>query len=234
MKTKILSFLILIILGTSCSKSLVYSPAVNLPQKMLKEKEIDLSGGVELMPEARAEFLGGRPTTLGLNGQIRYALSDQFNMSFKGWIDVEGRGSSTRSGFSMAWQVIKPKDTKSRFIFLPQFGMVLNGDNISGYGVSSSIIYHEEMSDRFSFYLGGGVLWGFRFFDKLVNEEGETRWPMGFGLIGNTGVAFEIANGFRVNMEVAPIVQLNTFDKNYQVMLAPQIGVGYTLRGRGE
>lgn len=201
-----------------------------MPQKILKEGELDFSGGIELMPEARAEELGGRSTTIGLNGQMSYALKNQFIISTKSWLDVEGRENYFRSGHSLSAQIIKPKTNQSRFIILPRIGVALNDDDIKGYGIIASIFYHEEMSERFSFYFGGGVLWGFQNLGRSTNSNGEDKIPMGLELIGHTGIAVDLSKGFRLNVEITPIIQLNSFDENYQVILSPQVGFGFTLK----
>lgn len=232
MKTKTLSLFFLIIILSSCSKSLVYSPSINLPNKTLKAKEVDLVGGIELMPEARPEELGGKPTTIGLNGQIGYGFSKRINFSIKGWMDIEGRENFTRSGYSLSGQYIVPTKMNSRIILLPRFGIALYGNDIRGYGISSSLIYHESINNKLSVYIGGGLAWGFRFLEKSTNEDGEKKLPMGIGIIGNSGVAFEITKGIRINFELSPILQLNTFDDNQQFIFSPQIGIGYTIRKR--
>ena len=232
MKAKTLSLFILIIISSSCSKSLVYSPSINLPNKTLKAKEVDLMGGIELMPEARPESLGGRPTTIGMNGQIGFGFSNQINISLKGWVDIEGRENLTRSGYSLSGQYIIPKNLNSRFILLPRVGIALYGRDVKGYGISSSLIYHEVFNNKISVYVGGGLIWGFRFLEKSTNEDGDEKVPMGLGIIGNSGVAFEITKGIRINFELSPILQLNTFDYNQQFIFSPQIGVGYTIRKR--
>jgi len=229
MKTKTFAFLVVILLLSSCSKSLVYSPSINLPNEILEEGDIDLSGGVELMPETRPEALGDSPTTIGLVGQIKYGISDDIHFLMKGWIDIQGREEPTRSGFAFGGQFIMKRNVTSRFIFLPRLGGAMKGDDMDGLGINLSVIYHEELSDKLSFYIGGGLLWGAHSSDKILTSEGEERLPMGYGFINHTGVAYEIVKGLRVNFELTPIFQINTFDKNQQMLLSPQIGIGYTF-----
>lgn len=58
MKKLILPVLLGIDMLCGCSKNTVYSPSLSLSNKPLKENELDLQGGIELLPEARAENLG--------------------------------------------------------------------------------------------------------------------------------------------------------------------------------
>ncbi|MCB9352968.1 MAG: hypothetical protein R2791_04845 [Saprospiraceae bacterium] len=216
-----------------CSKSLVYSPSVHLSNRPLKEKEIDLQGGVELLPEARPETLGGNPTTLGMHGQIGYGFGNRFNMSVKGWVDMEGRENLTRTGYSLAGQFLLPVDSSSRWIVLPRIGMALNGSEVSGYGIGTSLLYQQSINRNISWYGGLGLAWGFRYLDrKDLNTENEEKLPMGLGLIGNAGLSWEFIDRLRLNVELSPIYQLNTFDENSQFLLSPAMGIGYTIRRR--
>jgi len=229
MNAKIFSILITIFLLSSCSRSLVYSPSVNLPNKMLDEGGIDLSGGIELMPETRPDSLIGSPTTIGLNGQITYAIRDLAHFHIKGWVDIEQRENLTRSGFSMGWNFIKERNSESRIVFIPKLGIAMSGDDTQGLGLKFSAIYHQELSEKLSFYIGGGLIWGARSGDKILNSEGIEKLPMGYGFIIHSGLAFEVVKGLRVNFELTPIFQINTFDKNQQLLLSPQIGIGYSF-----
>jgi len=230
MKIRIIVFLASIALLVSCSKSLVYSPSLNIPLSPLKEKEIDLQGGVELLPEARAENLGGKMTTIGVNGKIGYGFSNKFNLSLNGWVDIEGRENLVRLGYSITGQFLNHLNEKSRIIIIPRVGMALNGDNISGYGIATSILYQKELSEKLGYYIGVGFIWGFRGFGKNKNSDGEYRIPMGIGIVGNLGLTKILTKELRLNIELNPIYQINTFDKNQQFILSPQIGIGYTIR----
>ena len=201
-----------------------------MPFSPLKEREIDLQGGIELLPEARAENLGGKQTTMGINGKIGYGFSNKFNMSLKGWVDIEGRENLVRLGYSITGQFLKHLNEKSRIIVIPRIGMALNGDKISGYGIATSILYQKEFNEKLGYYVGGGLIWGFKDFEKGKNLDGEYRVPMGIGVVGNLGLTKILTKELRLNIELNPIYQINTFDKNQQFILSPQIGIGYTIR----
>ena len=222
---------ILIIIGllTSCSKSLVYSPSINLTNQPIQEKEIDLQGGVELLPEARPEELKGNQTTFGLSGQLSYGFSEKFNLTIKGWADSEGRENLFRSGYSLNGQLIKILSERKRVILIPRIGFALNGNEITGYGLGTSMIYQNSINQNFSWYGGAGLLWGFRYLEKETNNENEEKLPMGFGIVGNLGIGWQLSNSIRLNCELNPIYQINTFDDNTQILLSPSIGIGYTI-----
>ncbi len=222
---------ILMVIGMliSCSKSLVYSPSINLANQPIREKEIDIQCGVELLPESRPEELQGNKTTFGISGQLSYGFSDKFNLTIKGWGDAEGRERLIRSGYSLNGQFIKTLSERNRVIILPRIGMALNGNDIAGYGLGASIIYQNSINQKLSWYGGAGLLWGFRYLEKDINSKNEEKLPMGIGIIGNLGLAWQISNNIRLNCEVNPGYQINTFDENSQMFLSPTIGIGYTL-----
>ncbi len=224
-----LTTLLLLAALTSCSPSLIYSPSINLTNESLKSGEIDLSGGVELLPETRPDAIRGNQTTLGVSGQLAYGFSDKFNLTVKGWGDIEGRGHDSRMGFSLNGQFIKVFDPASRLIVLPRFGIALDGANIGGYGIGSSVIYQHTINQRFSWYGGTGLVWGFRQLNRAVNRESELKMPMGFGIIANLGLGWQVTDRIHVNGEINPVYQINTFDDNSQFLVAPSVGVGYTI-----
>jgi|GEM_PF-1071557 len=226
--------IILIGLSTSCSKSLVYSPSINLANQPLREKEIDLQGGVELLPETRPEVLQGNQTTLGISGQLSYGFSDKFNLTLKGWADIEGRENLVRSGYSLNGYFLKTIGEDSRVIMLPRLGIALNANEISGYGLGTSVLYQKAINQNLSWYGGVGLLWGFRYLEKETNSENEEKLPMGLGIVGNLGLGWQLSNAIRLNFELNPVYQINTFDKNTQILLSPSIGIGYTLNRKSE
>lgn len=182
------------------------------------------------MPEARAEVLGGSPVTLGLNGQISYGFSDNFTLGVSAWADVEGRESFFRSGYALQAQFWRPSGSGSRIVFLPRAGISLSGSNIVGYGISASVIYQKTVNEQISWYGGLGSLVGFNDFSKAFNENNIEKLPMGVGALGHIGFSWLFLDDFRINCELSPVLQLNNFDENNQFILAPSIGVGYTMR----
>lgn len=233
-KKRMKSRLLILIIGlfTSCSPSLVYSPSIGLTNKPLKDKQIDLQGSVELFPETRAEVLNTKNTSLGASGQLSYGFSDKFNLTLKGWIDIEGRKNTLRSGYSLTGQFLKPIDAHSRLIILPRVGIALSENDVSGYGLGSSVIYQKSIYRNLSWYGGAGLFWGFRSLEKEFTVAREERFPMGLGIIGNLGLGWQLSKSIRLNAEVNPIYQLNNFDKNTQFLVSPTIGIAYTINGK--
>jgi len=202
---------------------------MHLPAQPLQEKEIYVSGSAELFPETRPEELMGRSSTIGLSGQVQYGFSDRFSLGVKGWVDAEGRESSIRSGYALSGQISTKRDSKSNLMTIYKVGMSLNGNDIAGYGVSGSVIYQRQVSSQFNWYAGSSLLWGFRYLELDTNPDGERALPMGFGVMAHLGIGWQLADALQLNVELVPIYQLNTFEKNDQFIVAPSIGIGYLL-----
>lgn len=230
MKKLALPVLLGISLLWGCSKSMLYSPSLNLSNKPLKEKELDLQGGVELMPEARTEILGGNKTTLGVSGQVGYGFSDKFSLGVKGWIDAQGREDAARFGVALQGVVTRMTGPAKRLLLVPRIGLAFWGDQITGYGLGASAVFQKELSDQTAWHFGAGFAWGFRYLNEDINAAGENKIPMGLGLLGHIGFAWEFAPGLRLSVEATPLYQINTFDKNQQFIVSPQLGLGYTFR----
>lgn len=216
-------------LSSNCTRSLVYSPSIHLTNQALQQKAIDLQGGIELLPETRPEILQGGPSTLGVSGQLAYGFSDKFNLSVKGWADIEGRENVIRSGYSLNGQFIRAFDERNRVLVLPRVGISLNGSDISGYGLGTSVIYQKSIQQKWSWYGGLGLLWGFRYLEKELNLEKKEKLPMGLGILGNLGIGWQVTKNIRINGELSPAYQINTFDENTNFILSPSIGIGYTI-----
>lgn len=225
-------FLGALIYLASCSQSAVYSPSYNLSTESLKKDQIDFQGGIELMPEARTETLGGRPSTLGLNTQINYGISDEFNLGVKAWGDIEGRESVNRGGFAISAQFIRTLSESEKLIILPRAGMALsNGiESVLGYGFSSTLLYQKTIHSNVSLYTGLGVIYGIHDLGLGINARNIQRLQSGFGLTANAGLAWQFYSNFRLNFELNPVYQINNFDENAQLLISPSLGIAYLLK----
>jgi hypothetical protein len=224
---RLLYLLCLPILFTQCA-SVNYSPSLGLPTQALEEKQIDVQGGMELLPEARQEAGFGR-TTLGVQGAISYGFSDRFTMTARGWAAIESIDSAFRGGYALQGRINKQLSEKNNLLFIPQAGIAMNGNSLDGYGASGSIIYQHLIHDKMSYYAGGGLAWGINTLRLQTNERGEEKLPMGFGVFGHMGLAWQFYDKLRLNVELHPVYQLNTFDDVQHLLFAPHIGVAYTL-----
>lgn len=228
---QLLLFVLIVILASSCARSLSYSPSVNLPTKTLSKGEFDLQAGGEMFPESRPEEVTNN-TSIGVHGTLSYGVSESFNIGVKSWLDSGNDPVDSRLGFSLNAQFIKEKSPESRWLILPRIGIVNFGD---GYGVGNSFIYQKEQGNNFSWYSGFGVGWGFSELNKVsYNSNAAPRLPFGYLVMGHLGLSYNLTNSFRLNCELNPLYQLNTFDENSQLLVSPSIGIAYTIRKKAE
>jgi len=229
------------ILFISCSNSLIYSPALNLPVRPIAKDNIDISGGVELLSETRPgeeisnnfeipnlvgtdEELYGN-STFGYNFQLGYGFSDKFNLYIRGWGDLENTGEYFRTGYALSSTLtLSELSESSRLMLIPRVGLALDGNYIGGYGLGLSSAIHHRFTDNFAFYSGLGFVWGFSEIGTI--QDGEN----GIGIIGNVGTSYEIFDNFRVNLELTPIYQINLYDDNQKFVMSGQFAIGYMIR----
>lgn len=215
---------------SACTRSLVYSPSLNLPAKIMKQKEIDLQGGIELLPETRREENSGRTAVMGGVLQIGYGFGNNFNLTLKGCADLQDKENVLRSGYTLTAQFITTINSEERLILMPRVGLALGGSDIDGKGAGFSAVYHKNFNSLLSGYAGAGLLWGFNTLEEQLNSQNEMKVPMGFGFMATAGFSWEFAEGLRMNAEVSPIYQVNSFDNTNYFVVSPHLGIGYTLR----
>ncbi len=160
-------------------------------------------------------------------------FSERFNMSLKGWYDLEGRADTLRSGYSLAAHFIKRKTPASRVIIVPKIGITLRANVINGYGATTAVVYHRTVGNKVGWYGGLELGWGTHdFFKEWHHDRQKDIMPMGFAALAHLGIAGELFGGLRVNAEITPVYQFNYFDDNQQFMVSPQIGIGYVLNSK--
>ncbi len=223
---QLLFLLTLVITLSNCSASLTYSPSLNLPKQPLPKGSIELQASAELFPESRPEKVDNR-LTFGVNGRVGYAFSDNFSVSANGWLDAGNGSLDSRLGFAMNAQFVKHRSPTSRIIILPRFGFVNFGE---GYGLSNSVIYQKETSENLSWYTGLGAAWGYSQLNKISLSTFEPpRYPFGYLVMGHLGIAYNLRNSVRFNLELNPIYQINSFDNETHFFVAPSLGFGFIL-----
>lgn len=210
----------------SCNRSLVYSPALNLPSKPLKQNETDIHTAVEFFPETRPSSKS-RLTSAGISTSLGYGFSDRFNMYGRLWITA--KSEMIRSGMSINGHIIRRIDENQNLTIMPRIGVVMYNNSIQGYGFSASSIYTSRFTKNTSIYGGAGLLWGIHYLGEDINSNGESKIPMGFGLLMHAGFVWDLTSSIRVNIEINPIYQINTFDQSQQLVISPTLGLGYTF-----
>jgi hypothetical protein len=229
--------IISIALFTHCSSSLVYSPALNLPAKPIAKEEVDVQVGFEYLPETRPDKLyttSSKKVTPGLNAQLGYGFTETFSLHARGWMTTsDDDGKTYRGGYSLAGHFLVNQTETSRFMIIPRAGLLISGDEPEGYGFALSGIYHRNLTPNLAWYAGTGFLYGFRNSSNSsgsINDNNIPRDQNGYGIITNIGGSWKFFDGWRMNLEVNPLYQINNFDENEVFIIAPQLGIGYTFR----
>jgi hypothetical protein len=232
MKTiKVCFFNIAFMCLIGCASSSIYSPSIGLSNKRLEKKQVDIQGGFEMMPETRPHALyENGNSTLALCGQMGFGLGNNFNFYLKGWVGAEN--ILDRYGASIAGQFINQTESGGMLIILPRIGFAADGPWIHGFAFGSSVIYQQKIIESMSYYAGGGLYAGFQDFEKKLNDKNAYKLPMGWAVICNLGLAWDFANNLRLNFELNPVLQINTFDEKKNLMLSPHLGIGYSFRGK--
>lgn len=221
--------IVLLFVFSSCTRSLVYNPAMMLPHQPLKEKEIDIQAGVGMLPETRKDVYEDRKATLGIQGHLSYGFTPSFSMTLKGWADLQNQENVFRSGYSLMGQFVHQLNSQERLYFVPEMGLALGGRDIDGYGVRISTIYHNSFSGSIAGYGGLGFMFGFKDFEETTNNNNERKLPVGYGVTGTLGFVWKYSKEIRLNCELAPIFQMNTFDDTNYFLVSPTIGIAYTI-----
>jgi len=212
----------------SCSRSLVYSPAVSLPFRPLSENQINLQGSAELLPESRPSQTEDALTP-GISGQLTYGFSDRLAIGVRAWADTRSWDSHLRTGYSLQAQYRWQRDPKRHVYFIPRVGMALDGSWIQGFGLSSSLIWKHQTSGKLSYYFGFGAAFGHTAFSAPDIRLTSDRSPMGFAALAHLGVQWAFAEKAYLNLEANPIGLLNTYDRESWLLLSPQLTIGYTF-----
>ena len=105
---------------------------------------------------------------------------------------------------------------------------------ITGYGIQTAVVYQSKIANNLSWHGGSGVLWGFLGIGKEYNSSEQLRSSMAFGIMWYMGMGWQVSDKFRLNAEVNPICQINTFEESTHFIISPTVGLGYTIKTKWE
>jgi hypothetical protein len=191
--------------SAGCTPSMVYSPSINLPPEPLKQKQVQLFGGVVEMPEARPQTAPEK-TARGVEFTARVGAADWLSLQCKAWKDISRNfAEHDRYGVSVSTIFAQTRD--------------LNGFRV---GVMPSVVF---LCDEEDWYGAGGTLPLCVWLPDLgalhpyaalgpgygAHDTGNSEW--GWVMIENWGCAALLAKHFTVNAEISLIQAFDKYDK---------------------
>ncbi len=224
------------ILLTACSPSLMYSPALSLTGNTLKKDQVNLSGGIGLLPETRPHATPDRTAVNpGANMSVAYGFSSKFNLQLNGWIALNHNTDlftygRLRTGFSLQSRISIAKQQNNQIDLVPGMAILFDGNTITGYGFEIPIVYLNRINDKIYFYTGGGFAAGTKEFNREKDFFQNQKYPYGMGIIGHLGLGYNIVPNLKTVLELCPIIQLNRFDGGTAYLISPTLSIGYTFK----
>lgn len=217
MKYAALIFLIV----SGCTRSLVYSPSMHAPAEPQKKNQTQLYGGVSMLAETRPHRVD-RGVSAGLDGLIRFAISDRISIHVKAWQATEKLDDKERRGYA-AGALIRLGDGSKPWNWgvTAQGGFVTYGSEIQGGGGSISGVFWAPKVMFIIPYAAFGPVWGRR----NSNSDNEDKFEWGWGLIGNLGINTTFSKTLVINAEISAIKQYDKYDGYSRFLVAPSIGL---------
>lgn len=216
-----------IALMLSACSSQVYSPSLGLSPENLKNKQIDISGGVAMLPETQPHI--AREATEGAFVKVGFGFSDSLSLHFNMWSAFKNDKLSSRRGYSFAARWTIKTNEKSHVELIPRTAVLLDGNTINGYGFAIVPVYITPVKEKLFFYIGGGPAIGTKEF-RRVERNGINVYPYGFGFVGHFAFGYTIFPNLRAVLEVNPIYEFNQYDKERTYLITPSLTVGYLFK----
>jgi hypothetical protein len=222
------------LLVTSCTRSLIYDPSLQLPSMPLKPGGLQVALGAAYLPETRPDTIG-RMGVVGVTSQLRVGFSDYLTVGAKYWSAFSNLPDGTtagdegryyRGGLSgeLAVRVSDSSATLKRSV-IARSGLAFGeGPNnyvqIDGGGVALQYALTARPGDMMLSAAIGGIF-GFHDFDS-----GEDQW--GLGGIVNLGASYELFDGFDVVADLSALLYYDANQPKTVVTAAPAISISYS------
>ncbi|MBI3259765.1 MAG: hypothetical protein HYZ54_09870 [Ignavibacteriae bacterium] len=200
-----ISYLYLIVIGLSgCASSLVYSPSMQLPVQPLKKEQGQAGFGIVMLPETRPAAVGQK-NSLGAEGFLRYAFSNNFSLQARYWHDLES--DNNLYGASLAGTyVFEDSNSATRYGLTCATGVLFNSSSSEGGGTALICsIWLPEFSTGLRPYCSLGAIIGYRHLNTNPKE-----W--GAGLLVQGGIGWKLSSVWTLHLEGSFIGQMNSYD----------------------
>ncbi len=187
----------------SCHSSYIYNTSLLLPAEPMKEADIQITGELGMLPEALPESAGNHAIFSG-GILARYAVTQSFYLDARVYatlnngFDLTDNPSGAGAGFNIILN-----DIHSDFVYglrLSYERAWTGSDDGDGIGLQVFSWLPSFYSIRPFAAIGTGF---------AIGDDG----LLGYGLVGNFGVSYELVNNLNLNLEFSPIMQINTENK---------------------
>lgn len=203
------------------SGCLLYSPYVSPVVQPLEKGEVEMSGGVGLMPR----FIAEDESDLSIEGGVRYALTDQLTLggrlwsSAEMWESEEGIGGIDGFGFDGSWLLSNPDRTDAVRI-APTLHVQWGSQRLMGVpGAVHPRPQEDDTVETRGIGYGAGInLWtpmigplqpftGISARRYTFDTEGE--YEMSFTTVGlHGGLGYEVTDHLNVSLEAVGVYEI--------------------------
>lgn len=210
----IISIAFLGIITIACT-SLVYSPSINLPDKIRKD-ETKIVAAYESLPSTSNSI------DKGMIVALQHSYSDNICMQLKYWTDFDSYGSEKDylHGASIT-SYISLNDTNSpyKFYLAPTIGMSLNENRIQMGTIGSWLAVQTPSFYFFEPYAAIGFIY--------ANTNVKSKVAYGFGIMSNLGTHIKLYKNLRLNIEYSFPIKIDMYFKTGTLFVTPTIGFSY-------
>ncbi len=220
---KVLNNIICLLAGCfaiSCS-SLVYSPSINLPDK-IQNNETKISAAYERLPLTNEN----EDKELSSNGafiSLQHSFFDYFCIQIKYWSDLNTFSSENeyKHGLSITGYLLLNDSTADyRFYLVPTIGTSLLNKDIKMGTIGSWIALQTPSFSIFKPYAAAGFLYG---------NTNVKRKHYGFGILANIGTNINIYRQLNLSIEFSVPTLINMETNAVTTYFAPTIGFTYSF-----
>ena len=204
---------------TGCG--VVYSPSLHLPERPLAKNDGQVTIGYGAIND-----VNGSSFNDGNDLQLRYAYSDHFSMTVKGWTSTSLVKDAYFNGGFLTNAIITFNDKDEPLILglIPTWNLLFNNDGVKASGASLQAAVWLPKLSIFRPYMAAGP-------GLIVNSFSADNW--GYGLISNFGLAGKFAENFTVSGEISPMVihKINDDEVAY-LSLGAMVGVSWNFHNQ--
>ncbi len=214
---KLLLFAAIAVCITSCGT--VYSPSLHLPEQPLAKNEGQITFGYGALNDVH-----GSNAKDGSDLQIRYAFSDRFSMTMKGWTSSSLVREGYYNGGFLASGIINFNDPDAPTVvgLIPTWNLLFNQDDVKASGAALQVAVWLPKLSIFRPYLAGGP-------GIMVNSFSADNW--GYGLISNFGLVGKLTENFSINGEISPmLIHKYNDDELAYLSLGVMVGVSWNFQ----